>query len=55
MRKQLAPLVIKRRHNPQWPGKTVKSEVLQEPGRSFGWVYPEFPEDLAFFRDGKCF
>lgn len=71
MRKQLAPLSIKRRNDPKWPGTEIYStkykylicfyhsdpnaaEVLKEPGRSFGWVYPEFPEDLAFFRNGKC-
>lgn len=71
MRKQLAPLSIKRRHNPKWPGTIINSDkynynicfyhshsmavpVLKEPGHSFGWIYPDFPEDLAFFRKGSC-
>lgn len=71
MRRRLAPLSIKRRHNPEWPGTVVMSNkynynicfyrshpdaepVLKEPGHSFGWTYPDFPEDLAFFRKGSC-
>lgn len=28
--------------------------VLKSAGRIFGWVYPYYPEDLAFFRQGYC-
>ena len=69
--KELRPLLIKKRHNPCWPGTTVMSsnryqytilfyrcdraaaDLLKLPGHSFGWEYPHFPEDLAFFRRGQ--
>lgn len=68
--KDLEPYIIKIRHNKIWPGQErlgrqkhniylfrmceeVKEKLL-EPNGLYKWRYPNYPEDLSFFRDGRC-
>ena len=29
-------------------------DLLVKPKRLYAWMYPDFPEDLCFFREGNC-
>jgi hypothetical protein len=70
IRQQLKPLEVQHRLRTKWPGNIMYGhrglvvtyrfealglEVLHRPASLFGWLQPEYPEDLAFFgKDRQC-
>lgn len=67
---KLEPYLIKIRHNKIWPGQErlgrkkhniylfkiypELEKLLLEPNGLYKWTYPNYPEDISFFRKGKC-
>jgi hypothetical protein len=69
IREKLAPDLTREEEASEWPGTTIYGatasvchyalsqrsvEILREAEGLYSWLAPKRPEDLAFYRKGKC-